>query len=618
MIDRSPVPSPARSFWCIAAVACGLGVASSLGCRTAAPPAPVAPTAAFALAPPRFPLPPITLAAADAVRGRLALTAVVAPSVEIERQLARLVRRLGVPFDPTESLLDLLARPIGGIRLTRAARSELDPARAVALVGIAEPTGLRVSLCLAIPFRDGESARRALDGIGVEEQREGGTSARRLPDGRLVWAALGERTLFLSKAPGAIRSGGALALEIAAAASVGPAPGAATLEVHPQAFGPGLPLLARLASLGAARGVATAKRPGQQKITPAMTALMQAFGGLFGDGVAQTRLLRVVLEANEDAGLALHLKVVPLPGTAFASTIAAAAPYSVDGRLPIGDDRTAVTAWGTLGPSAALLDALVGRSGVSAKPVARALDQMGEELGGAASCAMRFGKPIETYCVWPLKAGARGRETRDRAIDRAINRYVGLGEAISAWSGALTGHFHEPAKIERHGDVVEIDEPSPFDDRPSAKAARQIALGGDTRRVAVTVKEGRLLTVQGAKPRELLGAFTRTPDGGRGRPGPLLGSALARTADANAFVYFDLPSMLVELSAGSEDPNLRQLHLMLTAIPGMAELRAPLVLTIRGRDQVEVELVASTSMLENVARVVRPFMGNMGTSQPVR
>jgi hypothetical protein len=57
---------------------------------------------------------------------------------------------------------------------------------------------------------------------------------------------------------------------------------------------------------------------------------------------------------------------------------------------------------------------------------------------------------------------------------------------------------------------------------------------------------------------------------------------------------------------------------MLAAIPGMAELRAPLVMTIRGHDQVDVELVASTATLENVARVVRPFMGVMGTSQSVR
>lgn len=133
--------------------------------------------------------------------------------------------------------------------------------------------------------------------------------------------------------------------------------------------------------------------------------------------------------------------------------------------------------------------------------------------------------------------------------------------------------------------------------------------------MAVTVKDGRLLTAQGAKPRELLATLTRaTPN----VPGALLGPALARTGDANTFLYFDLPSMLVELSAGSEDPGLRQLHLMLAAIPGMAELRAPLVMTIRGHNQVDVELVASTATLENVARVVRPFMGVMGTSQSVR
>ncbi|HEX3901821.1 MAG TPA: hypothetical protein VH853_03160 [Polyangia bacterium] len=607
MIDSSPDPSPVRPFWCIAAVACGLGLASAVGCRTAGPLAPAGPSAALAPAPPRAPLPLIALAPADAVRARLALTAVVAPAVEIERQFAQLVRRLGVPFNPSESLLDLLTRPIGGVRLGHLATAELDPARAVALVGIAEPIGLRVSLCLAIPFRDAGSARRALEATGVEEQRADGASARRLPGGRIVWAALGERTLFLSKAPAAIRAGGALALEIAAAASVGPAPGAATLEVHPQAFGPGLPLLARVAGLGAARNVATAKRPGRQKITPAMSAMLQGFGGLLAESVAETRLVRIVLGANEDTGLAFRLELVPLAGTAFAQDIATAAPYSVDARLPIGDDRTALTAWGTRGPAAALLVALIKGSGLPAQPLALAFDRMGEEIDGAASCAMRFGKPIETYCSWPLKPGARPRE--------AVERYLRLAEETSASSGALTGHFQEPAKIERHGDVVEIDEPSAFDDRPSAKAARQIALGGEIRRVAVTVKDGRLLTAQGAKPRELLATLTRaTPN----VPGALLGPALARTGDANTFLYFDLPSMLVELSAGSEDPGLRQLHLMLAAIPGMAELRAPLVMTIRGHDQVDVELVASTATLENVARVVRPFMGVMGTSQSVR
>lgn len=585
-------------------LALGALAAGLIGCRTGAPGAPAGTAAqAAARAAPAEPLAAIALGPADAIRGRLVLSATLAPAARIAAQSSALTRRLGVPFDIDQVLLEELAGGLGGATIPRAALEDVDPARAIVGVGILGATGVRVEMCVAIPFRDDAAARRALDAIGLDQMRRDGISGRRLADGKLVWAALGQRTLFLSRSREVIAAGGGLALEIAARAVAGSSPEVATFELSPRPFGPSLPLIVQVAAQQGVRQMADHPKPGEAKPSPATVAMLEDLARLFVLSVGQTDLVRLVVEANENAGLAVRLQWTPTAGSAFAREVAAGGPYSLDGRLPVGDDRVTVAAWGGTGPLSALFGHLANNGGPSGKPFGVALDRLVERLGGAVSCAMRWKMPAESYCVWPLKTSAQAAQTLDR--------YAELLRTSTGWTEAITGHPTGVAKIRRRGEVVEIDEPVGFDPRPSAKAARQALFGGDTRHTAATIKNGQLLTAQGAQPRDLLATFGG-PQSSAAGPGPLLQGALARTAGAHALLFVDVPSIFIRLTDGASDPGLQQLHVMLTSVPGITDLRAPLVLSLRNREGLELELEAPTATLENVARVARPFMGVMG------
>lgn len=579
---------------------------AAAGCATrGAPPArnAAAPATPAAVAP----LPPIALQPADGARGRVALSLVVAAPAHIEGDLATVAGRLHVPFDPAVGLLDLLAGGPGvaGVPITRAAMARIDSARALAAVGLVKSAGMQIELCAAIPFRDADGARRTLEELGVEEARRDGAALRRLPNGQRVWAALGDRTLFLSKAEGAIQAGGALALERLAGASTAPLPGAAVLELYPQPFGPSLPLVVSLAAQSGLQKAAADKYTDGSKPSKAMMAALEEVGHLLTLAAGQTRVMRVALQANEADGLAFHIELAPLPGSAFAKQAAIAGPYALDDRLPVDDDRAAVFSWGTGGPTSALIADLADKSGPAGHALAGALAKFSDDLKGPGSCAIRFSMPMQTYCAWPLRPGVRPADV--------MGLYSQMIQASGGWGDAVGGKGVTGYKVRRHGAIVEIEEVLPPDTRKAAQATRRVAFGGDARESALTVKDGRLLIAQGPKPRELLAAFGEKAAPAT-QPGPLLTGSLAHTRGANAFAFIDVLALIIQIASASDDPSFHQLRLMVAAIPGLKELRAPLVMAIRNGPNVELELQVPTATLENIARIVQPFMGTMGAS----
>ena len=192
--------------------------------------------------------------------------------------------------------------------------------------------------------------------------------------------------------------------------------------------------------------------------------------------------------------------------------------------------------------------------------------------------------------------------------------YSQMIQASGGWGDAVGGHSEKRGttyKVRRRGAVLEIEETLPPDARKAAQATRRVAFGGDARESALTVKDGHLLIAQGPKPRELLATFG---NGGAPatRPGPLLTGSLAHTRGANAFAFIDILSLIIQIASTSDDPSFHQLRLMVAAIPGLKELRAPLVMAVRNGPNVELELQVPTATLENIARIVQPFMGTMG------
>ena len=70
----------------------------------------------------------------------------------------------------------------------------------------------------------------------------------------------------------------------------------------------------------------------------------------------------------------------------------------------------------------------------------------------------------------------------------------------------------------------------------------------------------------------------------------MLAATLARTRGSDALFFVDLPSLLLKVTPLADDPTMRQVGVMLSAIPGMATMRAPLTLTVRSHDALAFEL----------------------------
>ena len=569
------------------------------GCHAAAPPPPPRTVAAAPrVPPPPPPLPAVTLRPADAVRDRALLIARQAPLDRIDAAAAPLAARVGAAWDLSGWLLGDLSRAATQAAVPGAVWARADRRRGA--VAVALVSGFKLTACAAIPFPDDASARTALEAVGPEASRHEGVSTRTLPDGSKVWAAWGSSVLFLSGQEGGIESAGALALEEMARVSADAAAPAVWVELRPQAFGPGLPALLKL-------GIAAALRDGQDKKAkaggpPEKTAAGREMATAMADGVGQVSAVRATLQIDPALGLAVHVTVVPLAGGVLAATLVGAAPYAIDPRLPVSEPSTALAAFGTKGPVLDGMSWVAEHGGPAGRGFGVALAALRAQTRGAVSCAMRLHTPLDVGCVWGLAGGVRAA--------RILDLYAGFLRSSSAWNVAMSGAAVPPPRVERRGAVVEIEERLAADPRLASETRRQL-LGGDTRRTAATVSGGALVTAQGPQPRALLAALTGAP---AAVPPALLAAALQRTAGAHAFLFLDLPSAVVKVTDGSADPSLRQVHRMLLAVPGVSELRAPLILALRADGALDLEIALQAESLENIGRVLRPFMGVMGAA----
>ena len=89
---------------------------------------------------------------------------------------------------------------------------------------------------------------------------------------------------------------------------------------------------------------------------------------------------------------------------------------------------------------------------------------------------------------------------------------------------------------------------------------------------------------------------------------------MARYKDAEGLFVFDFVSLLSTTSKAAAEPTMKQLAAMMGAVPGLTELRAPLVVAFHGGATSGVDVQIPFESLANAARVVRPFIGKMGAS----
>ncbi len=419
--------------------------------------------------------------------------------------------------------------------------------------------------------------------------------------------AWGPGVLFVSSHEGAIEAGGALALEEMARGTADAAAPALWVEFRPQVFGSALPALLKLgltAALNKPAAAAGGKGHGAAPEPPEKAAAAREMAIAMLDGLPQIAAVRATVQIDQTVGLALHLIVVPVAGGVLATELAGAVPYAIDPRLPASESSAAVTAFGGKGPVVDGMAWIAAHGGASGHGFGAALDALSNQVDGGVSCTLRLQAPMDMGCFWSLRKGAKP--------NKVLDLYLAFLRTASSWNAAMGRGSEMPVRVQRRAGVLEVEEPV-AEDHHLTKEARRHLLGGDTRKTAATVRDDQLITAQAVRPRELLATLLgATP----AAPAPLLATALQRTAGAHAVFFLDLPSAVMKLSAGSPDPGLRQAHRMMLAVPGLSELKAPLILSLRSREALDLEIALPTESIQNIGEVLRPFMGVMGGGAP--
>jgi hypothetical protein len=353
-----------------------------------------------------------------------------------------------------------------------------------------------------------------------------------------------------------------------------------------------------------AEAFASEAAPGRTPTSPSLERVAKAVPGMLARLVAQTHSVRLALEVNEQAGLAVRAELEPTADSALGRRLATPTPYTLDPSLPVEDDGTLVGAWGTLAGISALVAEIARPTGRAGRALSAALEAYTGMLAGPGSCTILAGKlPLQWYCAHALKPGLKAPQV--------LRRYAAMMETYHAWIKELDGRSLQTVKVRRGRDVLEIETAVEAAD-PAARAMRELLAGGPTQLSAVTVRGNRLLVTQGDKPRELLAVLERAPAPRAPTVAPILEATLARTRGADALFYVDVVSLILRITQVAQEPAVRQAGVMLGALAGMARLHAPFVVTARSAGPLTYELQLPYESLEAVAGIVRRYTGVMG------
>jgi hypothetical protein len=306
----------------------------------------------------------------------------------------------------------------------------------------------------------------------------------------------------------------------------------------------------------------------------------------------------VVLKLNSNDGFMLRTEVVPLPGSPSAGRTKVL-PYALDPKMVVPDDRATFAAFGE--PSTGVLtfiDALTS-SGPKGKVVGKHLRGLLTEIVGGGSCVLPAAIPLANLCAFPLRPGV--------TPDRALGAYTAMMKDMQGWQDELLGPKKSKIKFKRSKDLLEM-EISMSNPDPATRAMQRAMWGGDSQKYVLAIRDGRVVQAQGIKPREVL---ERWGTGTAAVP-PIFASTLARTKGAEVLIYSDLVALIASGIKAAQEPSLKQAGAMMGAVPGLADLKAPLVIALWGGKTTALELHFPIQTLTNIAQVVRPFMGMMG------
>ena len=221
-------------------------------------------------------------------------------------------------------------------------------------------------------------------------------------------------------------------------------------------------------------------------------------------------------------------------------------------------------------------------------------------LTGPWSCVVDAAEAgFASLCSSTLKSETKSKVALDAALAAIKSQH--------AWEAELEGRKPSALKVKRSGDKIEIER-KVENKEPMARSFARALFGGDVAHSMIAVKDGRLLMVSGTEPRKILARY-----GSGGVAGaPLLMATLAETKGDEMLASIDVVSFVRRILVQSKDLPGRDAAVMASAMPGVAEMSAPFVFTIRGGSSLVGQMQVPLTSLDAVAKVVRGVLGAVG------
>ncbi len=495
--------------------------------------------------------------------------------------------------------------------------SSLATDRPLALILSSRGKGKPLGRCAAAPLARPADGARVAAKLGTPLSHRGGAVERRNAAGATFWTGLGDGALLLAQSYDELWSLGARAL---AATRTGVPTDEVIVSVDPDAVraatGSSWAEVAVEFRKAAEKG--PAEKPGHTGAKPLSaraprTSALEKMMGQLGDGLAlllsETAHVSLGIAVSTTDGLILRAALEPRPGTPLAASAASATSFTLDERLPVRDDRTGFTAWGSLDVFAPMLRMLLpgGLARRGGAPTPSPMDGFLSIFSGSGSCTFELGEsPPSSVCSLPLRPGADARN--------ALRRYAELVDAVLIWEADIVGMPHRPAPQIRKG-VLEFERPL----AATSVSAEQYAtvrafMGGDSVKYVAAIRGDRLLQFQGGSPRTRLATWS---DGAKAsatalaRP-PLMSQALARTHGYNSALLMDPLVLVFTMFEHAADPRTRQAATMLRALPGLATTRTPMMFAGTSGPNLAYEFHIPVVTFDNIGKLIRPLPGMMG------
>jgi len=497
--------------------------------------------------------------------------------------------------------------------------SALATDRPAALILVSRGKGKTVGRCLAAPLARPTDGARVAAKLGAPLSYRGGAVERRSAAGAMFWTGVSEGAMLLAESYDELWSLGARAL---AATRTGVPRDEVVVSVDPDAVRAATG--SSWAEVGAEFRKAAEKgpehKPGQTGSNPLLprtprTGALEKMMGQLGDGLAlllsETAHLSLGVAVTAADGLILSAALEPRPDTPLAASAAAATGFTLDERLPVRDDRTGFTAWGSLDVFAPMLRMLLPRAPArhGGAPALSPIDGFLSTFSGSGSCTFELGEsPPSSVCSLPLRPGTDARD--------ALRRYAELVQAVLIWEADIVGMPHRAAPQIRKG-VLEFERPLAATSISSEQYATVRAfIGGDSVKYAAAIRGDRLLQFQGGSPRARLAAWSdgaKANAAGPPRP-PLMSHALDRMRGYNSAMLMDPLVLVFTMFQHAADARTRQAAMMLRALPGLATTRTPLMFAGTSGPTLAYEFHIPVVTFDNIGKLIRPFAGMMGGS----